>query len=83
MAKRALNTGITCHDVSYLTELLLSKGYEVHGLVRRASTFNRGRIHHLFSDPHTTLHNLTLHYGDLGDSSSLIRVLQILKPDEI
>lgn len=83
MAKRALITGITGQDGSYLTELLLSKGYEVHGLVRRASTFNRGRIHHLFSDPHTTLHNLTLHYGDLGDSSSLIRVLQIVKPDEI
>ncbi len=80
---KALITGITGQDGSYLAELLLSKGYEVHGLVRRASTFNRGRIDHLFSDPHTTRVNLTLHYGDLGDSSSLVRVLQMVQPDEI
>lgn len=81
--KKALITGITGQDGSYLTELLLSKGYEVHGLVRRASTFNRGRIDHLFNDPHTTKVPLFLHYGDLGDSSSLVRVLQMVKPDEV
>lgn len=81
--KKALITGITGQDGSYLTELLLAKGYEVHGMVRRASTFNRGRIEHLFIDPHTTKVPLTLHYGDLGDSSSLVSVLQLTKPDEI
>jgi len=81
--KRALITGITGQDGSYLTELLLQKGYEVHGLVRRASTFNRGRIEHLFKDPHTTHVPLFLHYGDLGDSSSLLRVLLSVKPDEV
>lgn len=80
---KALITGITGQDGSYLTELLLGKGYEVHGLVRRASTFNRGRIEHLFTDPHTTPHHLTLHYGDLADSNSLVRVLQSVRPDEI
>lgn len=83
MTKRALITGITGQDGSYLTELLLAKGYEVHGLVRRTSTFNRGRIEHIFSDPHTTQVPLTLHYGDLGDTSSLLRVLQAVRPDEI
>jgi GDPmannose 4,6-dehydratase len=83
MSKKALITGITGQDGSYLTELLLAKGYEVHGLVRRTSTFNRGRIDHIFNDPHTTKANLTLHYGDLSDSSSLVRVLQAVKPDEI
>ncbi len=83
MTKRALITGITGQDGSYLTELLLEKGYEVHGLVRRASTFNRGRIEHLSSDPHTTKLPLTLHYGDLSDSNSLLRVLELSKPDEI
>jgi GDPmannose 4,6-dehydratase len=83
MSKKALITGVTGQDGSYLTELLLEKGYEVHGLVRRSSTFNRGRIDHLFNDPHTTQVPLTLHYGDLGDSSSLVRVLQAVKPDEI
>jgi len=83
MTKRALITGITGQDGSYLTELLLAKGYEVHGLVRRASTFNRGRIDHLFNDPHTTKVPLFLHYGDLGDSSSLSRVLAMVKPAEI
>lgn len=80
---KALITGITGQDGSYLAELLLSKGYEVHGLVRRTSTFNRGRIDHLFNDPHTKKVNLTLHYGDLSDTSSLIRVLQQVRPDEI
>jgi GDPmannose 4,6-dehydratase len=83
MAKRALITGITGQDGSYLADLLLSKGYEVHGLVRRASTFNRGRIEHLFLDPHTTKLPLSLHYGDLSDSSSLVRILAKTKPDEI
>lgn len=81
--KKALITGITGQDGSYLTELLLAKGYEVHGLVRRASSFNRGRIEHLFTDPHTTEVPLTLHYGDLGDSSSLLRVILTVQPDEI
>lgn len=83
MSKRALITGITGQDGSYLAELLLSKGYEVHGLVRRASTFNRGRIEHLFQDPHTTHVPLTLHYGDMSDGNSLLRILEIVKPDEI
>jgi GDPmannose 4,6-dehydratase len=81
--KKALITGITGQDGSYLAELLLDKGYEVHGIVRRSSTFNRGRIEHLFKDPHTTKVPLYLHYGDLGDSSSLLRILLEVKPDEI
>ncbi|MDD5054968.1 MAG: GDP-mannose 4,6-dehydratase [Candidatus Peribacteraceae bacterium] len=81
--KRALITGITGQDGSYLAELLLQKGYEVHGLVRRASTFNRGRIEHLFIDAHTTKFPLELHYGDLSDSNSLLRILATVKPDEI
>ncbi len=81
--KRALITGITGQDGSYLAELLLDKGYEVHGLVRRASTFNRGRIEHMFTDPHTTKKPLFLHYGDLCDTNSLLRVLTIARPDEI
>jgi GDPmannose 4,6-dehydratase len=79
----ALIAGITGQDGSYLAELLLQKGYEVHGLVRRASTFNRGRIDHLFSDVNAPNRPLTLHYGDLGDSSSLMRVLQLTRPDEV
>ncbi|MSR86548.1 GDP-mannose 4,6-dehydratase, partial [Candidatus Peribacteria bacterium] len=81
--KKALITGITGQDGSYLAELLLKKGYEVHGLVRRASTFNRGRIEHLFSDSDTPDLPIQLHYGDLGDSSSLMRVLEVSAPDEI
>ena len=81
--KKALITGITGQDGSYLAELLLQKGYEVHGIVRRASTFNRGRIEHLFSDPHEKKLPLFLHYGDLGDSNSLLRVLLEVKPDEV
>lgn len=83
MPKRALITGITGQDGSYLAELLLKKGYEVHGLVRRASTFNRGRIDHLFSDTDTPDLPIELHYGDLGDSSSLMRILEASQPDEI
>ncbi|MDD5751783.1 MAG: GDP-mannose 4,6-dehydratase [Candidatus Peribacteraceae bacterium] len=81
--KRALITGITGQDGSYLAECLLSKGYIVHGLVRRASTFNRGRIDHLFSDMGREEPRFTLHYGDLGDSNSLLRVLMLAKPDEV
>ena len=81
--KKAFITGITGQDGSYLAELLLCKGYEVHGLVRRASTFNRGRIEHLFQDPHTAKVPLFLHYGDLSDSNSLLRILMTVKPDEI
>lgn len=81
--KKALITGITGQDGSYLAEFLLEKGYEVHGLVRRASTFNRERIEHLFSDVDTPDRPIELHYGDLGDSSSLIHVLTKVQPDEI
>ncbi|MDD5041858.1 MAG: GDP-mannose 4,6-dehydratase [Candidatus Peribacteraceae bacterium] len=81
--KRALITGITGQDGSYLAEFLLGKGYEVHGIVRRASTFNRGRIEHLFKDISRDEPNFQLHYGDLGDSNSLIRILTAAKPDEV
>ncbi|MCO6457490.1 MAG: GDP-mannose 4,6-dehydratase [Pirellulaceae bacterium] len=82
-AKTALITGITGQDGSYLAELLLDKGYQVHGLVRRASTFNTGRIEHLYEDPHQTDVRLRLHYGDLSDSHSLRRVLDHVQPDEV
>ena len=81
--KRALITGITGQDGSYLSELLLSKGYEVHGIIRRASTFNTSRIDHLYSDPHVNNKKLFLHYGDLTDSVALVKLLYQLKPDEI
>jgi len=81
--KRALITGITGQDGSYLTELLLDKGYEVHGLIRRSSTFNTSRIDHLYSDPHHADRPLFLHYGDLSDSSSLINTLNQVRPDEV
>lgn len=81
--KRALITGITGQDGSYLAELLLSKGYEVHGIVRRASTFNTGRLDSIYQDPHTPNRNLVLHYGDLTDSSNLFRVIEKANPDEI
>ncbi|MHC4840385.1 MAG: GDP-mannose 4,6-dehydratase [Planctomycetota bacterium] len=83
MAKTALITGITGQDGSYLAELLLSKGYEVHGLIRRSSTFNTDRIDHLYQDPHEKDVRLKLHYGDLTDSSGLLRVLHESHPDEI
>lgn len=83
VAKRALITGITGQDGSYLAELLLKKGYEVHGLVRRASTFNRGRIEHLFSDMDTPDLPIHLHYGDLCDSNSLLHILREAQPDEV
>lgn len=81
--KRALITGITGQDGSYLTELLLAKGYEVHGLIRRASTFNTGRIDHLYQDPHVGGAKLRLHYADLTDASGLSKALRAIKPTEV
>jgi GDPmannose 4,6-dehydratase len=81
--KKALITGITGQDGSYLADLLLEKGYEVHGIIRRASTFNTLRIDHLYADPHINGVRLFLHYGDLGDSVNLVKLLYDLKPDEI
>jgi GDPmannose 4,6-dehydratase len=83
MKKKALLTGITGQDGAYLTELLLSKGYEVHGIKRRSSLFNTDRIDHLYQDPHDKDVNLILHYGDLSDSTNLIRIIQQVQPDEI
>ena len=81
--KRALITGVTGQDGAYLAQLLLSKGYEVHGIKRRASSFNTTRIDHIYEDPHTMGRHFLLHYGDLTDSSSLIQIVQQVKPDEI
>ena len=81
--KRALIVGITGQDGSYLAELLLEKGYEVHGLVRRASTFNTGRIDHLYRDPHESGARLRLHYGDLADGTGLRRILEKVRPQEV
>jgi GDPmannose 4,6-dehydratase len=81
--KRALITGITGQDGAYLAELLLSKGYEVHGIKRRASSFNTDRIDHLYQDPHEQDRRLVLHYGDLTDATNLIRILQQVQPDEL
>jgi len=81
--KVALLTGITGQDGAYLTELLLTKGYEVHGIKRRSSLFNTDRIDHLYQDPHDKNIKLTLHYGDLSDSTNLIRIIQQVQPDEI
>ena len=81
--KKALITGITGQDGSYLTELLLEKGYEVHGIKRRASSFNTQRIDHIYEDPHNDSPNLKLHYGDLSDASNLIRLIQQIEPDEV
>jgi len=81
--KRALITGITGQDGSYLTELLLEKGYEVHGLIRRASTFNTGRIDHLYKDPHDPTTRMFLHHGDMTDGSQIARVIRTIEPDEI
>lgn len=83
MKKRALLTGVTGQDGAYLSELLLEKGYEVHGIKRRSSLFNTARIDHLYQDPHDEDQRFILHYGDLTDSSSIIRVLQEVQPDEI
>lgn len=83
MTPRALISGITGQDGSYLAELLLSKGYEVHGLIRRSSSFSTGRIEHLYRDPHEEDVRLFLHYSDLSDSSSLVTILNRVKPDEV
>ena len=83
MSKKALITGITGQDGSYLAELLLAKGYEVHGIIRRASTFNTGRLDSIYSDIHDAKTRLFLHYGDLSDASGLSRLLNQIKPDEV
>ena len=83
MGKKALVTGITGQDGTYLAEFLLSKGYEVHGIKRRASSFNTHRIDHLYQDPHIKNRNFILHYGDLTDSTNLIRIIQQVQPDEV
>ena len=81
--QKALITGITGQDGSYLAELLLSKGYEVHGLIRRASTFNTGRLDHLYRDPHEPDARLFLHYGDLSNSEQLTHLIYNIRPDEV
>jgi len=83
MPKKALITGITGQDGSYLAELLLSKGYEVHGIIRRASTFNTGRLDPIYDDPHSGKNRLFLHYGDLSDASALSRLIGKVQPEEI
>ncbi len=81
--KKALITGITGQDGSYLAELLLDKSYEVHGIIRRSSVFNTGRIDHLYQDPHERNLRIFLHYGDLTDSTSLRGILEKTQPDEV
>ena len=81
--KKALITGVTGHDGSYLAELLLGKGYEVHGIKRRTSLFNTDRIDHIYQDPHDEDQRFILHHGDMTDSSSLIRIIQQVQPDEL
>ena len=81
--KTALITGITGQDGAYLAELLLGKGYTVHGIKRRSSSFNTGRIDNLYQDPHVNNRNFVLHYGDLSDSTNLIRIVQEVQPDEL
>ena len=81
--KKALITGITGQDGAYLAEFLLRKGYEVHGIKRRASLFNTDRIDHLYQDPHASARHFILHYGDLSDSSNLVRIMQEVRPDEV
>lgn len=83
MAKKALISGVTGQDGSYLAEFLLEKGYEVHGIKRRASLFNTQRVDHIYQDPHVEHQNFVLHYGDLTDSSNLTRILQEVQPDEV
>jgi GDPmannose 4,6-dehydratase len=83
LKKKALVTGVTGQDGSYLAEFLLEKGYEVHGIKRRASSLNTQRIDHIYQDPHVEKKNLVLHYGDLSDSSNLTRIIQEVQPDEI
>ncbi len=81
--KKALITGVTGQDGSYLSEFLLEKGYQVHGIKRRASLFNTQRVDHIYQDPHIDNRNFTLHYGDLTDTSNLVRILQQVQPDEV
>src|SRR5690554_1590361 len=81
--KKALITGVTGQDGSYLAEFLLEKGYQVHGIKRRASLFNTQRVDHIYQDPHVNNQNFVLHYGDLTDSSNLTRIIQEVQPDEI
>ena len=83
MSKKALITGITGQDGSYLSEPLLEKGYEVHGIIRRSSSFNTGRIDHLYNNPEINGKSLFLHYGDVTDTSNLNRLLERVEPDEI
>ena len=83
MTKKALITGVTGQDGSYLAELLLEKGYEVHGIKRRASSLNTQRIDHIFEDPHNENPNFLLHYGDLTDASNLTRIISEIEPDEV
>ena len=81
--KVALITGVTGQDGAYLSELLLSKGYTVHGVKRRSSSFNTGRLEHIYQDPHEANPRFVLHYGDMTDSTNLIRIVQQTQPDEI
>ena len=81
--KKAIITGVTGQDGAYLAELLLKKGYEVHGIKRRASSFNTQRIDHIYQDPHIEHRNFYLHYGDMTDSTNLIRIIPEVQPDEI
>jgi len=83
LTRKALITGVTGQDGSYLAEFLLQKGYEVHGIKRRASLFNTQRVDHIYQDPHTTNQNFQLHYGDLTDTSNLTRIIQEVQPDEV
>jgi GDPmannose 4,6-dehydratase len=82
MSKIALITGVTGQDGAYLAEFLLNKGYEVHGIKRRTSLFNTDRIDHLYQDPHISHRHFVLHHGDMTDSSSLVRIIQQVQPDE-
>ena len=82
-AKVALLTGVTGQDGAYLSRLLLDKGYEVHGMKRRSSSFNTGRIEDIYQDPHVEHQRFHLHYGDLTDSTNLIRIMQDVQPDEV
>src|SRR5271155_5027478 len=81
--KVALITGVTGQDGAYLSEFLLDKGYSVHGIKRRSSSFNTGRVEHLYQDPHEENQRFTLHYGDMTDATNLIRIIQQTRPDEI
>jgi len=83
MSKKALITGVTGQDGAYLAEFLLSEGYQVHGVKRRSSSFNTARVDHLYEDPHETEPKFFLHYGDVTDSTNLIRLVQEIEPDEI